>query len=84
MEKFKVNVDSLLNMMTWLNCFSKLFEMFYIQLYFPLILQARWRIRIRVFWSDLDSVFKVRSELDPDFKKISDPVFKIWSDIDPV
>ena len=33
---------------------------------------------------DLDSVFKVRSELDPDFKKISDPVFKIWSDLDPV
>ena len=38
-------------------------------------------IRIPVCWSDLDPVFKIRS--DKVFKICSDPVFNIWSDLNP-
>ena len=42
-------------------------------------------LRIRVFWSDPDPVYKIRSDPDSVFKTSSDtdPVFKIRSDLDP-
>ena len=37
-------------------------------------------------FGQIGSIFKMRSDLDPFFKKLSDsvPVFKIWSVSDPV